>query len=408
MEQRMINAQNLNVFQDTNAYKVVADFTHITLYESANAADAIQHAVDAMAGGGCVTLGRGEFALDAPVLLRDQVWLRGGGRGTKLRIAGEVGLLGESVKGVVVSDVALIAGGDGAKAGVVLDDSGDCKVRDVFAAKFTDYGIWVRHNSFLCEVRGCSLAGNGKANLYFDHLERGNYGDFLPNLATNCMVYGGAKGVDCNRSIVLNIVGCLVYQTGDIAYHVRNTSNSVLISGCRSFQITGHAVAVEESHEFNLSSNIFCWHTEHGVYVKDCNWGTITGNEVIDTGSYNSGEKDTTTKVSDVTEEVPLYIGIVLEGAQGFNVSGNTIFNWPVCPRMMYGVHEDAGSFGNSIVSNSINFYEHGDVLAEGKETVVASNVSYKDKPYQSPDAVGTTYQSFMTELTEKFIDEQI
>lgn len=400
------SGQNLNVFQDADVYRVVTDMTREQVYDAPDAAAAVQHAVDAMAGGGGVTLGRGEFALEAPVLLRDRVWLRGGGRGTQLRVASEVGVLAEGVKGALVSDVALVAAGEDARAGVVLDACGDCTVRDVFAARFADYGVWVRNNSFLCTVRGCSLAGNGSANLFFDELARGSYGDFLPNLAAHCVIYGGGKGVDCNRSIVLNIVGCLVYQTGAVAYHVRNTSNSVLISGCRSFQITGPAVLVEGAHEFNLSSNIFCWHTEHGVHVKDCNWGTISGNEIIDTGSYNSGQKDTTTQVQDVTAEMPLYTGIVLEGVQGFNVSGNAIFNWPVAPRMAYGVREDAGSFGNSIVSNTINFYEHGAVLAEGRETDEAHNVGYRDKPYQSPDAVGTTYQSFMTELTEGLIEE--
>lgn len=78
---------------------------------------------------------------------------------------------------------------------------GDCKVRDVFAVGFADYGIWVRNNSFLCEVRGCTLAGNDKANLYLHELARGNYGDFIPTLVTNCIAYGGGKGIEVARLI---------------------------------------------------------------------------------------------------------------------------------------------------------------------------------------------------------------
>jgi hypothetical protein len=51
-------------------------------------------------------------------------------------------------------------------------------------------------------------------------------------------------------------------------------------------------VVADHSHEFNLSSNIFCWHERHGVLIQDRNWGTIAGNEVIDTGSYNPGGVD--------------------------------------------------------------------------------------------------------------------
>jgi hypothetical protein len=93
----------------------------------------------------------------------------------------------------------------------------------------------------------------------------------VPNLVTNCIVYGGGKGIECSRTIVLNIVACVIYQSQDVAYYVGNTSNSVLISGCRSFQIGSHAVVADGSHEFNLSSNIFCWHEGHGMLVRDCN-----------------------------------------------------------------------------------------------------------------------------------------
>jgi hypothetical protein len=271
-------------------------------------------------------------------------------------------------------------------------------------AGFNEYGIWLRNNAFLCEISGCSLAGNRGANIYIDHLSRGDFGDFIPNLVTNCIIYGGGKGIDIDRAIVLNIVGCVVYQTKNIAYHVRNTSNSVLITGCRSFQISGPAVAVEDTHEFNLSSNIFCWHTEEGVRMRNCNWGTITGNEIIDTGSYNPGTRDTTTQFSDIVSEIPLFDGISMQNCKGFTVNGNAIFNWPVCPKMNVGIHIDKDCYKVNVVGNNINYYETSGVSSTGREIVMANNVTYADKPFQSAHEIGTTIQSFYPKLTDDFI----
>ena len=121
----------------------------------------------------------------------------------------------------------------------MVDDCGDCKVRDIFAVGFSQYGIWVRGSSFLCEIRGCTLAGNKVANLYLDHLERGYYGNFLPNLVTNCIVYGGGKAIECNRTIVLNIIAFVVYQTKDVAYYVGNTSMEVGVKVFSENPLTG-------------------------------------------------------------------------------------------------------------------------------------------------------------------------
>jgi hypothetical protein len=405
MIQNLCIVQDDDVLGDFGLIKAITDITHEVVFQSASASKVIQWAIDALDGeGGEIKINRGEYSLDEVVRLGDNVWLRGSGRGTKLLVKGASGLLGKGVKGVEISNLGVIAADDKANAGIILDSCGDSKIRDVLAVGFTGYGIWMRNNTFLSEVRGCSLAGNHMANLYIDHLERGDHGDFIPNLVSNCMIYGGGKGIDIERAIVLNVIGCVAYQTGDVAYHIHNTSNSVLISGCRSFQITGPAVAVEDTHEFNLSSNVFCWHTEEGVRLKNCNWGTITGNEIIDTGSYNPGTRDTTTKFSDIKTNIPLYDGISLENCQGFTINGNAVFNWPVCPKIDVGIRLDTGCFKNNIVGNNVNYYETADVLSEGEETVVANNVGYSEKPFQSAEAVGTTIQSFYTKLTDDFI----
>lgn len=404
--------QDLLLFPDGDRYAVLTEYTREPVGHFANAREALQHAIDLLAGaGGSVRLGRGDYPLDGAVRLGSNVWLQGSGRSTRLRVSlgAGVGLLGEGIDGAVVSDLAVLAE-DGAEAGVVLDSSGDCKLRDLFCAGFQGYGIWVRNNTFLSEVRGCSLAGNKTANLYLEYLDRGRSGYFIPNLVTNCMIYGGGKGIDCDHTIVLNIVACVVFQSNGPAYHVRNKANSVVISGCRSFQITGEAVLVENSHEFNLSGNIFCWHTGHGVVVRDSYWGTLNGNEIIDTGSVNPGSPNLQTMYTELAEEPPRFDGIRLENSKGFQITGNTIFNWSVCPPLAYGIREQADCFKNNILGNNANYYEDGIVLCQGEGSSAGNNVGHADLPYNDMALTLTKkrVQSFQTELTAQFIAEQI
>jgi hypothetical protein len=406
--------QDYMIYKDGDSVKVRGIITGTDEKSAESAGEAIQFAVDRLAEtGGDITLGSGVYVLDDPIKLASDVSLRGRGRSTKLIVgqknASGIGILSEGCHGVDVSDLAVMAGEDTAAcAGVVLDASGDCKVRNVFSAGFAGYGIWVRNKSFLSEIRGCSLAGNKKAGILIEEMDRGKYGDFIPNLVTNCIIYGGGKGIETKRATVLNIVGCVVYQTGDVGYHIHNTSNSVLISGCRTFQITGPAVLVEDAHEFNLSSNIFCWHTGHGIEVKNTRWGTITGNEIIDTGSYNTGVKNFTGKLSDLPADMPHQTGIVLSHTRGYSVTGNTIFNWSVCPKMRYGIHEDSESYNNTITGNNVNYFQEAAVLSEGKNTTVDNNVGYGDQPYDHVPDAGWTLQTFQRELTDLFISEQV
>ena len=407
-------SQNLVVLQDDERFNAYTDFTHELLHASRRASETIQAAVDALAGvGGMVMLGRGVFRLDEEVRLADNVWLRGSGRGTKLRLdpthKSGIGLSCTGLKGVVISDLALL-GADcpEATAGIVVDGCGDTKVRDLFASGFGGYGIWMRNNSFLCEIRGCTLAGNGCANLYLSDLQRGHYGDFVPNLVTNCTVYGGGKGIECRFTTVLNIIGCIVYQTGDVGYHLHAKSNSVVISGCRTFQISGPAVLVENAHEFNLTGNIFCWHTGHGVIVQDCYWGTISGNNVIDSGSYNTGVENFTEPLANLPPDAANLDGIHLERTRGYNITGNTIFNWSVCPKMRHGVFEDANSYNNTITGNNVNYFLNAAIHSEGKDTQLCNNTGYADRPYNRMEGAERWLQTFRPELTARFVKEQM
>jgi hypothetical protein len=403
-------AQGLLVFEDEGIYRVVTRITHENRFSSPVAGEAIQHALDALpAEGGAVFVEQGRYPLAAPLRLRSHTRLQGAGRGTRLVVSAEIGILGEGLDGAEVADLALVAEGAAqAQAGLAFDACGDCRAANVLAAGFAAYGIWLRNDSFLCTINGCSAAGNGVANLYLDNLAaHGRAGEFVPNLVTNCMVYGGHTGIETRRTIVANIVGCCVFQARAVGFHVHSESNSVVISGCRTFQIGRQAVLLEDTDEFNLSSNIFCWHIEDGVVIRNANWGTITANEVIDTGSYNSGVPDRTADWSTLPKDLPAYSGIKLLNARGYTVTGNSIFNWPVCPPMEYGIYEDDASFQNIMTGNNVNYYTGGAVACHGRESLAAHNVGHAERPHQDRGGLHHFYQTFQTELTERFIQDQ-
>lgn len=74
-----------------------------------------------------------------------------------------------------------------------------------------------------------------------------------------------------------HIANCVANQTRGPAYLLTDKSNSVLITGCRSFQIEDDAVRVDGSHEL-----------------------TIAG--LIDSGNVNPGTQDLTTRFDDLPE----------------------------------------------------------------------------------------------------------
>ena len=402
--------QGIIVYSDAGVFRAITHITHETIHTSSVAGATIQAAVDATGDeGGQVFIEQGRYPLTRPIRLRSRVKLSGAGRSTRLHIsAPEAGIVCEGIESADVTDLALIAEpGTNAHAGLIMDGCGNCRAADLFAGGFNGYGIWVRNHVFLCEVRGCGLAGNRLAGVFFQKQRRGRYGDFIPNLITNCMAYGGGKGYDIDETTVLNIVACMAYQTHDVAFHVHDISCSVLISGCRTFQIGDHAVLVERADEFNLSSNIFCWHTGHGVVVQDAGWGTICGNEIIDSGSYNPGTKDFTTRQADLPSGIPLCDGIQLVRTRGFTVSGNTVFNWPQARKLRVGIFEDEQCRKNNITGNNINYFAEEGIVSRGHGSLVSSNILESEQPHAG-NPREAMMQSFQTELTDLFLDRQM
>ena len=403
--------QDFRVVKNGEQFAVIGVADCKAHFTSEQSHHAIQFAIDELGDkGGQVIVSRGDFPLEEPVNMKDRVHLLGSGRATRLLVSESnsmgIGVICKQLNGFIISNLALSAGDNpDARMGILIDKCRDSKVRDVFSVGFAEYGISMRNYSFLVEIAGCHLAGNRKVNLHIQNVNLGGgTGELMPNLVSNCVIYGGGKGIELTRAVLLNIIGCMVYQTGDAAFHLRS-SNSVLIAGCRTFQITGPAVFVEGSHEFNCSGNIFCWQTEQGILLKNARWGNVTGNNVIDNGSYNSGEKFGVTHVEDLPPELRLYDGIEMIDVHGYHVGGNTIFNWEAAPLMRYGISEDKQSSKNLIANNNINYYSEADVVSNGKESAVHGNVSLKDEAHVQMKKL--FIQSFRTELTDEFIDIQ-
>ncbi len=402
--------QDLLVHPATEGFRVLGQVDRQLFHASPRAADAIQWAIDACSGGGEVRLARGEYPLDRALRLAPDARLAGGGRGSQLLIDRDgddaICVVGERIKGAEVVDLAIIDTAGRATAGVCLTSCGDCKVRDLYVQGFGHYGIWLREHTFLSEIRGCSVAGCREVGIRLSMLREGAFGDYVPNLVTNCIVYGGGRGIECEDAIVVNLVANCVYQASGPAFHIHSRSNSVLISGCRTFQITGVAVLVDGAHEFNCSSNIFCWHTEEGIIIRDAHWGAIVGNEVIDSGSYNHGEPNHTKPFAALEHMPPAYDAIRLENSKGYNVTGNTIFNWDVAPPIDVGVREDDRCTDNTIVANNVNYYGGDELVSRGHRSLAAHNLGRATPAHNptKPNPAQVNCQSFERHLTDQFI----
>lgn len=353
----------------------------------------IQKLIDQLpAQGGEVKLPEGTFVIDQPLKLRDNAWLHGSGRSTVLSVTDSVGIMLDSLRGAKVSDLVVkSAERRGATAGILIDNSGDCQVHSVLTQGFEKYGIWVRNNTFLSEISSCTSADNGRANYYLERLtSRGRVGDFVPNVINNCISYGGQYGFEFKNALVVNLTGCSVFQSLDYAYYLHTRSNSINISGSRSFQAGSDAIFIDESHEVNISSNIFCWQRGHGIVLNNAKWGTVSSNNFIDNGTR--------------TRDGSYRNGVVLQNeTKGIHVTSNAIFNWGDQPPMEYGITEDETCMNNLIAHNNINYYIQEGILSQGKGTLVRDNImqgdnSYigMDRPQQYPDFDTTRLHNFM------------
>ncbi len=412
--------QSLDVYRDGNDYRLRGRIDGKEYSASKYADEVLQSAIDKLNEGGEIMLQPGTFELHKQINLASNVSLRGSGPATSLVLAGGhdtgTALSAVNCDRVVVAALSIKSPKNNPKAvaGVLFDDCGDGTVQDVFCLGF-DHGIMFTNRSFLCEIRGCKIADSRKSGIYLKKLTgQGRGGDFVPNLITNCIIYGGEKGVECENTIVLNIVACLVYQTKLPAFHIHSESNSVIISGSRTFQIQSDAVMVENSHELNISGNTFCWHEGHGIVLRNVNWGLVASNEIIDTGSFNIDDQETGGERLSYWIKAPQNLDsfkknglMLLKNTKGIAVTGNAIFNWGSGPAMQHAILEDDSCEANNFTGNNINFCDNGLTL-NGKESAESNNVVAAKVPHRGGDSITQNrLHRFDVRLIERFIDAQ-
>ncbi len=179
-------------------------------------------------------------------------------------------------------------------AGVVLDNSADCIIERILCRDFRQFGFKICNGTAFTKLYSCTACNNQESNFRLERLNLdpkenpsdrdARIGKCVPNLINNCYAYGGGHGFDLSAAECQNVVGCEVYQACGIGFYLRNRSGSILISGCRSFQGKQQAVFVENTDEINISSCIFCWQEGHGIELRNCTWGTISANAIMDSG----------------------------------------------------------------------------------------------------------------------------
>lgn len=416
--------QNIEVYYSAGNYHVIGAIDSKELFTSTSASEAINWAVSSSAERGTIFLHKGKYLLNKTITIENSITLQGSGTSTVLIVSKDHdtgnAILIENANKASVKELAIqsVKNEPTAKSGVVLKNSGDCLVSNIHVIGMQEDGVRIEDNSFLCEVVGSRFAAcEGAAVRILNCVGGSRGGDFVPNNVNNCIIYQGGYGVVCDNAIVANISDVTVYQSKKNAFYITDQSNSVLITGCRTYQIQDDACVINNSHEINVSSNIFCWSEGHGIVLDGVAWGTISANNVIDNGSINPFERDVDTLKTYGPREFrrmprtpkdreSIKSGIVVRNnTRGVTVSANAIFNWPAAPKMVYGILEDNTCKVNNFVGNNVNTYIKGDVLSQGKGSTVSGNVGYGEQPHAG--AVGIyKLQYFDLRLIENFIDE--
>lgn len=194
-------------------------------------------------------------------------------------------------------------------------------------------------------------------------------GWFVPNLINNCYAYGGGHGFEFNNCICQNVVGCETYQVNGVGFYMNNYCTSNIVSGCRAFMGRKQGVFWENSSEMNITSGMFCWHQDHAIEVRNCTWGIIAGNDIMDCGAG----------VGSTKHQIYLHTDV-----KAVEVSANCIFSWSDQYPSVSGIYEDEECRDNSIVGNLVTHSVKDGIISKGRNTLVANNL-YQPEAYYNP-----------------------
>ena len=420
------NSSSLTIYRKGNKIVLAYNFPHKIILRSTNDDEIFERAFENLkeANGGKLHISSGRYFLRNSYQITKNVLIEGEGKATKLFFGSEFNGNDAAFKvdkqdGVTISNLSLLAypGLKAPESGILVSSSGNFVSNNLLVLGFEKYGIILGKGTFLSSITGCEIGDNKVSNILLKKLSRGGrYGDFLPNSIKNNTIFGGGNGIELDNALLVNIIGCSIYQSTGAGIFIHGISNSALLSGNRTFQIIGKALLIENSSEINVTGNIFCWQTEEGIVVKNAEWGTITGNEIIDSGSFNSGLKNDTDIMANLPKDYTPFNGVILDAVIGFNVNNNTIFNWGVCPPLANGIYESEKSQKNIINDNIINYFSGEAVISNGKNSLKSGNVFEAKTPFNelknnrgndgTPNIEsGRVLQSFETTLFKRYID---
>jgi len=407
--------ENLIVSEINGSYKVIGQISGQDLCLTNFADEAIQFAIDQLPKGGVVNLQSGKYFVKKQINLKSFITLTGSGTSSVIRIQPGhdtgIAIQGDSLVKVIISNFSVVASKNDSLAlsAIKLSGCGDCLVSDITCMSIKRAGVWFNSSTYLSEIRSCKFLDIEGAGVFLDNLGTGIGGEYLPNLVNSCIAYRCGIGFLLYRAIVANLNGCIAHQCRN-AFNLHR-SNSICITGGRSFQIEEEAVIVNGSHEINITGNIFCWSVKEAIKVTNVRWGTITGNNLIDVGSINyyTPELNPDKKqhlvfppLADV--KIPLYSALTLDDVKGITITGNALFNWHVCPKMLYGIYEKDNCSSNLITSNNINWVQNEGVKSLGGNTIVANNLTVSDENHLTPHK--GVYQVFDVKILDKIIED--
>ena len=396
---------NCELYCENDTYYVMDAIKRNILLEGQNLVDLIESIQGGFGEiGGEIYFHRGVYQLGRPIQLQSNVSLRGSGKNSILLVSASneegMAIVGTEIEGASISSMTIKPEAtQSSHTGINLNCSSNCQISNAFIKGFLKFGIHIHTSCAFCTVTSCDLAGNMEANVKFERLDiKGKAGDFIPCTISNCNMFGGGKGLECDFATVVNIIGCSFVHSFPCAINIRNFSCSNLISGCRTFQIKGDAVVVEDSHEINISSNIFCWHEGHGIVLRNVLWGTVSVNNVIDSGSNNLKEGGSHPERAFYRSPQPDFdrdkhrkSGILLEGTtQGLTVNGNALFSWPHILRMDPAIKEGEGCNNNLITGNNINAFKGDEAISiSGENSKSVQNLCVPGLSLREEEAPG-------------------
>ncbi len=363
-------AESFMIHRDGTAFEVTKNGQVV---KRADASTAIQYAVDNAGSGGNVHLARAIYPLTNSVNMRSGVHVEGVRRGTELRLSAGLGIA-IRLDGVVnaqVSHLAVTPGSNtsGGTQGIRLNNSSQCSIADCVILGFKDYGIHAIGGSSVTVYRN-TIADNGLANIYFEHVGSGN------RVESNTVFWGGT-GVLAESTDATSIRGNIFHRNRNRGLDADAACSSISFQGNRVYWADVGGVRIG-GNNIEVKYNIITWNRGDGIVVKGGRGGEVAGNNVTDSVEAVIGSGN------------DLKYGVIFDDTRNVTLRANAIWNWDdwETGKLQSGVLISSNSSSNSVRYNNIHYYQDKSVDNKGSGNSIQDNSSdagYGDKKFM-PD----------------------